>query len=680
MRGVSDRTRKSTGRRMGFLPRPGNAGCLVLVGCVLLQACGPSPSASEATEFETIARQVVTLGHDPTNSGPVYVALRSSGTLLVDAWTWPQEPGAGAAGETPSDDAVRLVTHALERCAHVLSRGTSFETAQISLTYDYVEVDPMDLYEADRGVLGVELVSPGIPAVRVAPSRMIAENLDWDDVLGTLRTGSGGPTAGAPSTRAESGGRDDLRVRAFRTSDFLVTFTPPMGPASPSPVEEPRHARQAVVRAMSRGNQVVPMTDVTRDRTEALALGLATWLGRNVHRDGRLTYKYWPSPARESDANNLVRQLLGNVCLERLARIQAATEQPPSTDARTASSPARTSWLDSVTLDFADLAARNLSYDLDRFYVGPGSVDDTSETDPHGGSEFGYLRYDGKVKLGAAALAGLAIHESSDPTRFATEAGALFRFTEAMRDDSGAFRTFYEPRDRNDCQNFYPGEALYYWARLLAADESWAIHRGFPLDREALAQRVRESLAFYQAWHLRNPNPAFVPWHTRASYLLWKESRDPALADWIFRMNDWLLGIQQWGDAPHADMAGRFYAPDRPYGPPHASSTGVYLEGLIDAFALARDLGEDIRAGRYRRAIWGGIRSAMQLQFEDETDLFYVRDRAAVEGALRTTVYDNEIRVDNVQHVLMALLDILTVFQEEDFPNPDLVAMRTDRD
>lgn len=36
-------------------------------------------------------------------------------------------------------------------------------------------------------------------------------------------------------------------------------------------------------------------------------------------------------------------------------------------------------------------------------------------------------------------------------------------------------------------------------------------------------------------------------------------------------------------------------------------------------------------------------------------------------GGLRTTVWRNEIRVDNVQHVLMALLKILEVFDSEDY-------------
>jgi hypothetical protein len=47
--------------------------------------------------------------------------------------------------------------------------------------------------------------------------------------------------------------------------------------------------------------------------------------------------------------------------------------------------------------------------------------------------------------------------------------------------------------------------------------------------------------------------------------------------------------------------------------------------------------------------------------------MFYVVDRARTRGGLRTTEFRNEIRVDNVQHVLMATLEILEDFSESDY-------------
>jgi heterodisulfide reductase subunit A-like polyferredoxin len=124
-------------------------------------------------------------------------------------------------------------------------------------------------------------------------------------------------------------------------------------------------------------------------------------------------------------------------------------------------------------------------------------------------------------------------------------------------------------------------------------------------------------------------------------------------------MNDWLLPMQQWNDGLAPDLWGRFYDPLHPdYGPPHASSTGIYLEGLADALALAQDCGDGARAAAYRRAIWRGLRSLRQLQFVDDVDMFYVSKRRKVTGALRTEAYDNEVRIDNLAHALLALLKL----------------------
>ncbi len=178
----------------------------------------------------------------------------------------------------------------------------------------------------------------------------------------------------------------------------------------------------------------------------------------------------------------------------------------------------------------------------------------------------------------------------------------------------------------------------------------------------ALLVRFHQSFAYYREWHLENRNPAFIPWHTQAYRIVWELTRESELAGVIFAMNDWLLGVQQWETAPHPDCQGRFYDPSRPFGPPHASSTAVYLEGLADALAIARALGEHDRADRYRLTILRGLRSLYQLTFKDEVDMFYISKREAVRGGIQTSEYNNSIRIDNVQHALAAIDKILTVF------------------
>ncbi len=114
---------------------------------------------------------------------------------------------------------------------------------------------------------------------------------------------------------------------------------------------------------------------------------------------------------------------------------------------------------------------------------------------------------------------------------------------------------------------------------------------------------------------------------------------------------------------------GRFYVPGNVFGRPHASSTGIYLEGLIDAFWLARELGDIKRTENYRVAILRGLRSLMQLQYADQNNLFYVsgsQQKYAL-GGIRTNNYDNTVRIDNVAHGLAAMIKVLGIFRETDY-------------
>jgi hypothetical protein len=162
-----------------------------------------------------------------------------------------------------------------------------------------------------------------------------------------------------------------------------------------------------------------------------------------------------------------------------------------------------------------------------------------------------------------------------------------------------------------------------------------------------------------------------VPWNTQANDLVWQKTREQKLAEFIVVMNVWLLTMQEWDGALYTDVKGRFYDDDRrQFGPPHASSTGVYLEGLADAYKLALELGDSERAARYLQVIRRGVRSVMQLQYVDDVDMFYISRKDRVRGGLRTRVYDNEIRVDNIQHNLLGLAKLVDVVAREAWAEP----------
>jgi hypothetical protein len=340
-----------------------------------------------------------------------------------------------------------------------------------------------------------------------------------------------------------------------------------------------------------RGNRVVPPATVGPDTVRELAGGMLTWMLANTRKDGHLTYKYWPSRGEESEADNTIRRFMATVALFRAARVFGRS-------------------------DVLDAADRNLRFNLKRFYVEVGDV--------------GGIEWDGS--------------ETHDK---------LSACIDRLWQPDGSFRTFLRPEDRNDNHNFYPGEALLYWAHL----------HGETRDR-ALLDRFMKSYRHYRDWHLANRNPAFIPWHAQACAMVYEQTGETELRDWVFEMNDWLLPMQQWGSPLAPDLWGRFYDPKNPqYGPPHASSTGVYLEGLADALKLARGCGDADRASAYERAIWRSIRSLRQLQFIDGVDAFYIAKRDKVMGGLRTETYHNEIRVDNVQHGLMGLLKLSEILE-----------------
>ncbi len=369
------------------------------------------------------------------------------------------------------------------------------------------------------------------------------------------------------------------------------------------------------VHQMVRGNEIVDISSVTQQGVKSFSERLSTWMWSNLHDSGRMTYLYWPSQGREAPGrDNLIRQFMATIALGRVA----SQEDDASMWEKTAT---------------------NIDYNLRTYYS-------TEEN-------LGLVKLRGKVKLGSVALAALAIIEHPLRSRWATQEAALLRTVDSLWQEDGSFRTFHTPSDRNDNQNFYPGEALLLWATRIAET-----------PKSPLLTRFMKSFAYYRAWHLDpaiagRRNPAFIPWHTQAYYLVWTKTKNDELRDFIFEMNDWLLDVQQWDDVLYADTQGRFYSPDHDYGPPHASATGVYLEGLVDAYALATEVGDTLRAKKYSDAIRRGLRSSMQLQFADDIDMYYVSKRERVFGGLRTTVYDNQIRCDNVQHTLMATLKIL---------------------
>lgn len=473
------------------------------------------------------------------------------------------------------------------------------DTLEICLTHGYFEADfysdRRPFTNIHRGVRGMELKYSNT-VKRWSPTQLLAGNISFENALKRFEKSQG-------LSRNETTSAS-ITMRLFEGEQFLV-----------------RTKGKPTVKPMFRGNTMVTTEMVTQESVKTLAQTMTVWMEQQLDSRGRMHYHYFPSRGEQSKNNNMIRQYMASLCLARLLPTEFASQ------------------------DLEEKLFQNLNYNFQTYY--------------HQNGALGLIEYREKVKLGAVALAALAIWESPFRQQHGRRLDSLTATVAHLHQKTGAFRTFYKPAERNDNQNFYPGEALLYWA--IRYKES---------PDPALLRMFMRSFHYYRAWHQdpKNRNPAFIPWHTQAYYLMWQQTKVPALAEFIFEMNDWVLSLQQSHDLAYEDIEGRFYDPGRPdYGPPHASSTGVYLEGLVDAFALARDQHDEKRKRAYQQAIVKALRSVMQLQFADDVDMYYVSKRKPVKGGLRTTLYDNRIRVDNVQHNLMAILKILDQFEPEDY-------------
>ena len=327
---------------------------------------------------------------------------------------------------------------------------------------------------------------------------------------------------------------------------------------------------------------------------------------------GEIPYKYWPSRGEYSSADNAIRRFLATIALARYGKLKQNN-------------------------DILIAANRNLRFNLSQYYQ-------TIE------EQRGAIVERTGAKLGASALASLAIIECEASAELSQQLNSLAVGIQSLVDKDLGFRTFFFPSKRDgDNWNFYSGEALLFWAEAIRMNSPQA----------PTFKQFRVAASCCRKLHRKNRNPAFIPWHVQACVSFITATDSLESAPFVFEISDWLLSMQQW-DCLTRDLRGRFYNPNHPeFGPPHAASTGVYLEGLADALWLARKLGDIHRTKAYEQAINRGFHSLRQLQFRDEKDAFYISKKNRVIGAIRTEAYDNTVRIDSSAHALLAAIKLL---------------------
>lgn len=348
-----------------------------------------------------------------------------------------------------------------------------------------------------------------------------------------------------------------------------------------------------------RFNIYVDVNDITQKRVYASISFLKDWFLNNVDpATNLLEYEYYPyKDEYAEDDNNHTRQL---------ATLWALTELRAFL---------KTEALDGLIRQTTD------------YYVSRERVD--------GGHSYVAAEKDPQIGLNAFLIMALLNIELPGKEQVLKRLAQGIVF---MQQADGSYRTNFISQGIS-AKDYLPGESMLALMKLYAVTK----------DRVYL-DSVRKAFFYYREYWRGNKNTAFIPWHTQVYYLLYRETKQKEVADFVFEMNDWLIDNYQVFDSPYIDEIGGY-----PRENPGGCTTAVYLEGINNAYALARERGDVQHEKKYARSIELGTRFLLQAQFNEENS-FYLADPKKAIGGIRRTLTDNSQRVDYVQHSVMAML------------------------
>jgi prenyltransferase beta subunit len=206
----------------------------------------------------------------------------------------------------------------------------------------------------------------------------------------------------------------------------------------------------------------------------------------------------------------------------------------------------------------------------------------------------------------------------------------------SMQNDDGSFKTDYIKSGNSVDQLYYPGEAMlalmYYYE--------------YTKDKRVI-NVMQKSYDFYSVFWKSNKVAPYIPWQLRAFAKLYAVDRKQKYLDYIFEMQDWMLDSYP------------IVAEDSPEGLQGAmatmfASTGVYTEGLVAAYILAKQIKDKQRSRRYLNAIEKIMVYLNNLQF-DNSDTYRFAEPKKIAGSMAFRPYYNEIRLDFTYHAISAV-------------------------
>jgi hypothetical protein len=324
------------------------------------------------------------------------------------------------------------------------------------------------------------------------------------------------------------------------------------------------------------------------------------WIKRDVNKTtGRLNYLYYPETDTFSTSNNTTRQL-------------------------------GASWTTLKTEDFLgkkDLNAmvkKTLDYYLARKFL----VNDKTSA---------YLNSDGQSSISYNAFVILILMRFDYPNKWELISQFAKGILLLQRSD-GAYLVDYKDRVVETGKiGITSGEAMLSLMQLYQNTK----------DPRYL-ESVKKAFVFYRDYW-RKYHYFFIHWQTQALVLLYNETHDPQIANFIFEMNDYTLNKNQITQSAYKDEIGGI-----PKTEP-GNNTAVIMEGVGDAYVLATKLNDQEHVKKYGEAIRLATPFILSLQVTD-TQQFKNPKRAY--GGFVFSFKNNSMIIDNTFHSLNSLMKI----------------------
>lgn len=262
-------------------------------------------------------------------------------------------------------------------------------------------------------------------------------------------------------------------------------------------------------------------------------------------------------------------------------------------------------------------------------------------------------------RLAAAGMLLMAIHELPAPAEdLLQQSDQLCNFIRSRQQVDGSLAVSEGAAEAKDAPgdwdgiNTYPGAALY--GLMLS-------QRQRPTGWKT--EVCKKALAYYGPWWRSHKNVAFVPWQTAAYTEAFLRTKEPAYAEFVKEMNDWVCELQYPPlDPRHAQWGGGFmdWADGHAVTSPPQVSSAALAEALAESCRVARASGDLDHYKRHREALERCLQFVTRLQYtEANTQHFADWYRPALVGAFYASFQDGNVRIDYAQHAVGALVQYL---------------------